>query len=126
VRPFGISTLIIGFDSDRVPKLYQTDPSGIYTAWKAASVGRASKTVREFLEKHYTPDLSRDETIKLAIKSLLEVCVCVCACCVFVMCLLCVCVCVCVEICSDAHRSATTSPPSYLRPAGRANRRQEH
>lgn len=29
VRPFGISTLIIGWDSDKVPKLYQTDPSGI-------------------------------------------------------------------------------------------------
>jgi 20S proteasome subunit alpha 4 len=31
VRPFGISTLIIGFDSDKVPKLFQTDPSGIIT-----------------------------------------------------------------------------------------------
>ena len=35
VRPFGISTLIIGFDAnDKTPKLYQTDPSGIYSAWK--------------------------------------------------------------------------------------------
>lgn len=34
VRPFGISTLIIGFDKgDEVPKLYQTEPSGIYSAW---------------------------------------------------------------------------------------------
>lgn len=34
VRPFGISTLIIGFDPhDTVPKLYQTEPSGIYSAW---------------------------------------------------------------------------------------------
>ena len=34
VRPFGISTLIIGFDKgDTVPKLYQTEPSGIYSAW---------------------------------------------------------------------------------------------
>ncbi|KAH6582567.1 hypothetical protein BASA61_008466 [Batrachochytrium salamandrivorans] len=44
VRPFGISTLIIG-----------------------------SKTVREFLEKHYKEDMSRDEAVKLTIKSLLEV-----------------------------------------------------
>ena len=29
VRPFGISTLIMGFDSDKIPKLYQTDPSGL-------------------------------------------------------------------------------------------------
>lgn len=34
VRPFGISTLIVGFDVDGVPKLFQTDPSGVYSAWK--------------------------------------------------------------------------------------------
>ncbi|KAG0034416.1 Proteasome subunit alpha type-4 [Podila clonocystis] len=73
VRPFGISTLIMGFDSDKVPKLYQTDPSGVYSAWKANSIGRSSKTVREFLEKNYKEDMSKQETIKLAIKSLLEV-----------------------------------------------------
>uniref|UniRef100_A0AAY5E9P4 Proteasome alpha-type subunits domain-containing protein n=1 Tax=Electrophorus electricus TaxID=8005 RepID=A0AAY5E9P4_ELEEL len=36
-RPFGISTLIVGFDDDGTPNLYQTDPSGTYHAWK---VGR--------------------------------------------------------------------------------------
>ncbi|KZS99155.1 N-terminal nucleophile aminohydrolase [Sistotremastrum niveocremeum HHB9708] len=74
VRPFGISTLIIGFDPDDTrPRLYQTEPSGIYNAWKACAVGRSSKTVREFLEKNHKDDLGRDETIKLTIKSLLEV-----------------------------------------------------
>ncbi|KAJ3166678.1 Proteasome subunit alpha type-4 [Geranomyces variabilis] len=73
VRPFGISTLIIGFDADRVPKLYQTDPSGIYSSWKAASIGRSAKTVREFLEKNHKEDMDRDDTIKLAIRSLLEI-----------------------------------------------------
>lgn len=34
VRPFGISTLIVGFDpNDKTPRLYQTEPSGIYSAW---------------------------------------------------------------------------------------------
>lgn len=75
VRPFGISTLIMGFDSDKVPKLYQTDPSGVYSAWKANSIGRSSKTVREFLEKNYKEDMSKAESIKLAIRSLLEVCI---------------------------------------------------
>ncbi|KAI8927644.1 nucleophile aminohydrolase [Entophlyctis helioformis] len=73
VRPFGISTLIMGFDADKVPKLYQTDPSGIFSAWKANAIGRSSKTVREFLEKNYAEDMNRDDAIKLAIKSLLEV-----------------------------------------------------
>jgi len=73
VRPFGISTLIIGFDSDKIPKLYMTEPSGIYTAWKANAIGRSSKTVREFLEKNYKENMTKEESIKLAVKSLLEV-----------------------------------------------------
>jgi len=74
VRPFGIATIIAGFDSnDNVPKLYQTEPSGVYNAWKAHAIGRSSKTVKEFLEKHYEEDMSDEQTIKLTIKSLLEV-----------------------------------------------------
>ncbi|RPA86325.1 N-terminal nucleophile aminohydrolase [Ascobolus immersus RN42] len=74
VRPFGISTLIIGFDpNDKTPRLYQTEPSGIFSAWKANAIGRSSKTVREFLERNYKEDMNREETIKLAVKSLLEV-----------------------------------------------------
>ncbi|MCJ1225609.1 Proteasome subunit alpha type-4 [Toensbergia leucococca] len=74
VRPFGISTLIVGFDKgDTTPRLYQTEPSGIYSAWKANAIGRSSKTVREFLERNHKDDMSREDTIKLTVKSLLEV-----------------------------------------------------
>lgn len=40
---------------------------------QANAIGRSSKTVREFLEKNHRDDLSREESIKLTIKSLLEV-----------------------------------------------------
>jgi len=74
VRPFGIATLIAGFDpQDPTPRLYCTDPSGIHNAWKANAVGRSSKTVREFLEKNHKDDMNRADTIKLTVKSLLEV-----------------------------------------------------
>lgn len=74
-RPFGLSTLLIGFDSDGTPRLYQTDPSGTYHEWKANVIGRSAKTVREYLEKHYSDEVadSEHETIKLALKALLEV-----------------------------------------------------
>ena len=34
VRPFGISMLICGHDSDGTPRLFQTDPAGTYSEWK--------------------------------------------------------------------------------------------
>lgn len=72
VRPFGLSTLIIGFDPyTGAPALYQTDPSGTFSAWKANATGRNSNSIREFLEKNYK-ESSGQETVKLAIRALLE------------------------------------------------------
>ncbi|KAM7524051.1 hypothetical protein LguiA_013953 [Lonicera macranthoides] len=76
VRPFGLSTLIVGFDPyNDVPSLYQTDPSGTFSAWKANATGRNSNSMREFLEKNYK-ETSGQETIKLAIRALLEASIC--------------------------------------------------
>uniref|UniRef100_M1A6M3 Pentatricopeptide repeat-containing protein n=1 Tax=Solanum tuberosum TaxID=4113 RepID=M1A6M3_SOLTU len=73
VRPFGLSTLIIGFDPHTgIPSLYQTDPSGTFSARKANATGRNSNSTREFLEKNYN-EASGQETVKLAIHALLEV-----------------------------------------------------
>jgi len=72
VRPFGISTLVVGFSPEGSPELYQTDPSGTFSAWKANAIGRNSKTVREYLEKNYA-ETSGAETVKLAVKALTEV-----------------------------------------------------
>jgi len=74
-RPFGISCLIGGFDADGKPRLYQTEPSGTYHEWKANATGRNAKTVREFLEKYYSPEevATEEKTVKLAIRALLEV-----------------------------------------------------
>merc|ERR1712110_252553 len=74
-RPFGLSCLIVGVDPDGTPRLYQTDPSGTYHAWKANAIGRSSKIVREFLEQQYSPENvdTEDKCIKLAARALLEV-----------------------------------------------------
>lgn len=74
-RPFGISALIAGFDEDGTPKLFQTDPSGVYHEWKANATGRSGKTVKEYLEKNYSDEIAKSDeaTIKLALRALLEV-----------------------------------------------------
>ncbi|KAH9383369.1 hypothetical protein HPB48_024588 [Haemaphysalis longicornis] len=74
-RPFGISALIAGFDFDGTPRLFQTDPSGVYHEWKANATGRSAKSVREYLEKNYNAEkMQSDEgAVKLAIRALLEV-----------------------------------------------------
>lgn len=73
VRPFGISMLVAGFDDNMdTPCLYQTDPAGTFSAWKANATGRNSKAVREYLEKNYE-ELEGDDAVKLALRALLEV-----------------------------------------------------
>mmetsp|Transcript_11949 Transcript_11949/g.24436 ORF Transcript_11949/g.24436 Transcript_11949/m.24436 type:complete len:231 (+) Transcript_11949:100-792(+) len=73
VRPFGISSMIAGFNTGK-PKLWLTDPAGTFSEWKANAVGgRNDKSMREFLEKNYEDDMEVGDAVKLAIKALLEV-----------------------------------------------------
>ena len=81
VRPFGIATLVAGVNDDdngKRPFLYQTDPAGTHSRWKAQVIGgRNAKSLREFLEKQYQDltedDLTEEKCTRLAIQALLEV-----------------------------------------------------
>ncbi|MEM2110027.1 MAG: archaeal proteasome endopeptidase complex subunit alpha [Candidatus Odinarchaeota archaeon] len=72
VRPFGVSLLIAGADSDG-PKLFMTDPSGAYWGYKAQAIGSGAQPVKDILEKEYKEDLTLDDSIKLALKALKQV-----------------------------------------------------
>ena len=73
VRPFGVSTFICGFDEGhKNPRLLLTEPSGSCTLWKAHAIGRNSKNLKTFLEKHYEDELTEEQTVRLAIEALLE------------------------------------------------------
>ena len=54
--------------------LFQTDPAGTHSSWKAQVIGgRNAKSLREFLEKNYSEDMSEEEAVKMAVQALLEV-----------------------------------------------------
>merc|ERR1712008_287486 len=82
VRPFGIATLLAGFhnadsgddNNKEVPVLYQTDPAGTHSSWKAQVIGgRNEKSLREYLEKNYKEGMDEKAAVKLSIQALLEV-----------------------------------------------------
>ena len=72
VRPFGVSMIFTGVD-DTSSKLFVTDPSGAYWAYKAAAIGAGAETAREILEAEYKPDMSLDEAILLALSCLSKI-----------------------------------------------------
>lgn len=74
VRPFGVSCLVAGVNTDGTPALYQTDPSGTFSAWKGVAIGgKSSTSMQEVLEKKWTEGLGEGEAIKLVGSTLLEV-----------------------------------------------------
>lgn len=75
VRPFGIATLLAGFSQDDgKPVLYQTDPAGTHSEWKAQVIGgRNAKSLREFLEKNWEEGLDEAKAVRMGVQALLEV-----------------------------------------------------
>ncbi len=67
-RPFGVSLLIAGFDEK--PRLYEIEPSGALTGYKANSIGEGKKVADGFFEKNYKEGLETKKAIKLAVKAL--------------------------------------------------------
>ncbi len=69
IRPFGVSLLIAGVD-DEGPKLFEAEPSGAMTAYKADSIGANKKEVDELLESRYDDKMTLDESIRLCVEAL--------------------------------------------------------
>ncbi|KAG8825108.1 Proteasome subunit alpha type-2 [Serendipita sp. 400] len=72
VRPYGVSLLVAGYDSNRGATLYQVDPSGSYWAWKASAIGKNMINAKTFLEKRYNDDISLEDAIHTALLTLKE------------------------------------------------------
>ena len=66
-RPFGVSVIITGINSDEQKKLYVTDVAGNYYAYKATAIGENEDKIKDELRKRYRDDISIEEGIKLCL-----------------------------------------------------------
>jgi len=70
LRPFGVSFLFAGWDTHFKFQLYHTDPSGIYSGWKATAIGANSQAAQSMLKQEYKDDITLKDALFLAIKVL--------------------------------------------------------
>jgi len=76
LRPFGVAFLFAGYDEHYGFQLYQSDPSGNYSGWKATVIGANNQAGKSLLKSEYKigdeeesiPDVQ--EALKLAVKVL--------------------------------------------------------
>ena len=72
LRPFGVSTLIAGIDEDG-PKLFETDPTGIYFRYNATVIGEGETEIEKILHDKYKENITIEEATKLTIGALKKV-----------------------------------------------------
>ena len=68
-RPFGVSILFAGVDKEG-PRLFLTDPTGIFFEYKATAIGEGDTEIKEMLDKEYKETIDLEEGLKLAIRAL--------------------------------------------------------
>ncbi|XP_050293399.1 proteasome subunit alpha type-4 [Anthonomus grandis grandis] len=70
-RPFGVSILYMGWDKHYGYQLYQSDPSGNYSGWKATCIGNYSSAAISSLKQEYKEgEMSLQDAKALAVKVL--------------------------------------------------------
>jgi proteasome alpha subunit len=72
LRPFGVSVLVAGVDGN-TPRLYETDPTGIFFEYKASVIGEGEVEVEEILQKEYKPEITIEAGLKLCLTALKKV-----------------------------------------------------
>ena len=69
-RPYGAGFLFGGWDKNFGFQLYNTEPSGIYNAWRAHAIGKNDQSAQSSLKQYYENDMSLKDGLKLAVKVL--------------------------------------------------------
>ncbi|KAG5183929.1 proteasome subunit alpha [Tribonema minus] len=71
-RPFGVALLIAGFD-DQGPQLFFSDPSGMFTRYKAKAIGSGSEGAQTNLQESFSENFTLLEAEALAVQTLKQV-----------------------------------------------------
>ncbi len=69
-RPYGAGFLFAGWDRFYGYQLYSTEPSGVYSAWKAHALGQNHQNAQTFLKSNYEEGMTLDKGVKLIVKVL--------------------------------------------------------
>lgn len=72
LRPFGVSIIVGGIDSSG-PRLFLTDPTGIFFEYGACAIGEGDTDVEEILAKEYKPTMNVQDGLRLGIGALKKV-----------------------------------------------------
>lgn len=70
LRPFGVSLLLAGIDVDGQPRLFETDPTGIFFEYRATVIGEGETEIEDIFNKEYSENITMEEALNLTIKSL--------------------------------------------------------
>jgi len=68
LRPFGVTLLLGGYDTE--PRVYEIDPSGTPTEWKATAVGEGRSEAMKVLEAKYEANMSIPDAFRLGMEAL--------------------------------------------------------
>jgi 20S proteasome subunit alpha 3 len=68
MRPFGVSILYASYDEQLGFQLFNSDPSGNYSAYLAKAIGANNATSTTVLKENYQEGLSLDQAFQLAAK----------------------------------------------------------
>ncbi|MDK2892916.1 archaeal proteasome endopeptidase complex subunit alpha [Methanohalophilus sp.] len=71
VRPYGTALLIAGVDG-KIPRLFETDPSGALLEYKATAIGAGRNAFMEVFEEKYDSDMNIEDAIMLGMEALYQ------------------------------------------------------
>lgn len=73
LRPFGVSLILAGIDPNGVPRVFETDPTGIYFEYNATVIGEGEPEIEEALAKEYKSSWKVQDALKACLKIMAKV-----------------------------------------------------